>query len=568
MKLQARFLILFTFLFGAVALLVALQHNFDLNRSQTVLESELKQRKAYFGKITSLDGQPLKSFSVDYSFWDDMVDFVKAPNLKFAHDNIETGMATYGADASWVYRLDGSRVYFKAAEGIDDTSALESLSFSSDFFKKLHGEHFAHFYIQTSEGLLEVRGASIHPSDDSDRQTPPQGYWIVARYWDGDYMTALSDLTQSRLKLGAASASYADQLNGHAVSFGQPLLGWDGKPQAVLTATSDVPIVNELSTLYIRQLFLLAAIAFATILLLLAAIWYLVLSPVRLITQSLKTSDPKILEPLLHTSTEFGSLAGTLKQFFAQELKIKETNFIKGKLVDLNQAKSEFLAIAAHELKSSVGNIHVFAENLADLMETKAPKAQLLSEVQRISRHARKANVLINDLYQASKGGKALVLKRSQFEFDEFIRSEIADAQYSVRQTIKLTGNTNSRLTSDRDRLSQVMTNLLRNASKYSPKATEIRVILKREGNRVLVEVQDDGIGIPEKEQGRIFERFFRSDEVTTSYPGLGLGLSICKEIVEALGGRIWFQSQVGHGSQFFFSLPIDMDDISAMPHV
>src|SRR4051812_14986148 len=112
MRLQARFLLLYAFLFGAVATLLILQRTFDLDRSHFVLQNELTQRQNYFDKITSVEGQPLESLAVDYSFWDDMVTFVKERDLKFAQDNIDSGLGTYGADVAWVYRPDHSLVYF------------------------------------------------------------------------------------------------------------------------------------------------------------------------------------------------------------------------------------------------------------------------------------------------------------------------------------------------------------------------------------------------------------------------------------------------------------------------
>lgn len=555
MKLQARFLILFLVLFAVVALLLVTQRVFDLDRSKVLLENELVQHKAYFNKISSMDGQPLESISVDYSFWDDMVDFIKTKNTKFAHDNIDSGLSTYGADLAWVYRLDGSLVYYKS---VDDNPALANLKLPDDYFKKLYSNHFGHFYLNTDQGLIEVRAATIHPGGDSQRTTPPQGYWIVARFWDDQYVSTLSDLTQSQVKLGGPKATYNDHLGGNSITFGEPLKDYDDHTVAVLNSTATVPVVENLSNLYARQLYLLIAFSIATMLMLVAAVWFMVLSPMRLIAQSLSAQNPTALGALAAQKTEFGALAQTVQQFFAQEVKIKETDFIKAKLVELNQAKSEFLAIAAHELKGSVGNVHIFAENLADLItDTTTSRESLTIEVKRISHQAHKATVLINDIYQASKGGQSLVVNKTEFDFDEFVHDEVADAQYSTKQHIKVAGYSAAHITTDRDRLSQVMSNLLRNASKYSPMAQEIRVLLSRDGNSVIVQVQDDGIGIAELDQPHVFERFFRSSSVLGNYPGLGLGLSICKEIVEALGGKIWFTSSHGHGSQFFISLPV-----------
>ena len=547
MKLQARFLLLFIFLFGAVALLLVFERSIDLERSRSVLQSDLSQRHRYFEKISQLEGQPLDTLSVDYSFWDDMVNFIKQRNLTFAHDNIDTGLGTFGADAAWVYRTDDSLVYFKSAT---DDATVQNLALPKAFFAKLYTDHFAHFYIKEPNGLLEIRAATVHPGDDDQRKTPPQGFWLVGRYLTPELVANLGDLTQSTISLNSATASAADRLGTSTVGFGAKLPGWDSKTVAVLTSEAAVPVVKDLESSYARQLLLLLLFTLASILVVIISIWVMVLRPVREITISLKSQTPADLDRLAKAKTEFGSLARAIQQFLTSE-------FIKSKIIELNSAKSEFLAIAAHELKGPVGNVHIFAANLVDLVNDGNSKKELLVEVERIEMSAHKATVLINDIYQASKGGQVLELKTTEFDFDAFVRKEVADAQYSTHQHLIIEGSTDKKITSDVDRLGQVMTNLVRNASKYSPKSDKIVIRMKTEASNIVLEVQDYGLGISVEDQAKLFDRFFRSSSVSTSYPGLGLGLSICKEIIEALGGKIWLTSELGKGSHFYFSLPV-----------
>jgi two-component system sensor histidine kinase VicK len=106
-------------------------------------------------------------------------------------------------------------------------------------------------------------------------------------------------------------------------------------------------------------------------------------------------------------------------------------------------------------------------------------------------------------------------------------------------------------------RLEQVVANLLENAIKYSPNGGTIRVALEDRGDVVLLSVSDPGIGIPADQQEHLFERYFRARNVSThSYGGLGLGLYICRDIVERHHGRIWVESEVGRGSTFHVALP------------
>ncbi len=110
----------------------------------------------------------------------------------------------------------------------------------------------------------------------------------------------------------------------------------------------------------------------------------------------------------------------------------------------------------------------------------------------------------------------------------------------------------------DSDRLSQVVTNLVSNALKYSSPESPVRVALCARDTTALIKVHDSGQGIAQKELEHIFDTFYRAPDAQTSkQSGWGLGLAICKDIVERHNGRIWCESQVGDGSTFFVELPL-----------
>ena len=112
----------------------------------------------------------------------------------------------------------------------------------------------------------------------------------------------------------------------------------------------------------------------------------------------------------------------------------------------------------------------------------------------------------------------------------------------------------------DRGRIEQVLSNLLSNAIKYNPEGGSIAVTLGQEdgANAILLSVQDHGIGIPAREQARLFGRFVRAENaLSQGIGGTGLGLYLCRELIEWHGGRIWFISTEGAGSTFFISLPL-----------
>ena len=555
MKLQARFLLLFMALFAIIAVLVGWQQWFEKGRVRTLLENSLAEHKAYFAQIKSLDGQTLLSLSVDYSFWDEMVNFVTTGNQQFARDTIDAGLANYSADAAWVYKPDRTLAYYSAVPGTPD---LRDLNLHESFFAQLHNYHFAHFFQNTPAGLMEFRAATIHPGDDDERRTEPKGYWVVGRLWDDEQLTHLGQITQSRITVGSASDSTGDELKVDRISFGQSLTGASGDTAAILRVSSAVPIISGLVQAQQRQLYLLVTAALATMLLLIGSLWAIVLAPLLTLTRSLQDIDRPKLVRLAKADTEFGRLARLIERATAAETKLGEAKFVKSQFLRLLTEKSQFLATAAHELKSSAGATHVMLAHLADRIEAGAPSSDLQFETQRLSHQNRKLTVLINDVYQASKGGDVLLINKSSFDFDEFIRELVADAQLGIKQHITISGFTAAHVSSDRDRLGQVINNLLTNAAKFSPVAQQIRIVLRRDGQTIITEIQDDGLGVADNEHDKIFERFYRSPAVAGKYPGLGVGLSLCRDLVTSLGGKIWYTSRLGHGSQFYVSLPLD----------
>ena len=113
------------------------------------------------------------------------------------------------------------------------------------------------------------------------------------------------------------------------------------------------------------------------------------------------------------------------------------------------------------------------------------------------------------------------------------------------------------RVLADPRRVEQILTNLLANAAKYAPADTIVRITVERSGEELIVSVQDEGPGVPEAARQRIFEPFVRLRQGQTSVPGQGLGLAMCRLLVDAHGGQIWIESCPAGGTDVRFTLPI-----------
>ncbi|TMC23162.1 MAG: HAMP domain-containing histidine kinase [Chloroflexi bacterium] len=177
-----------------------------------------------------------------------------------------------------------------------------------------------------------------------------------------------------------------------------------------------------------------------------------------------------------------------------------------------------------------------------------------------------KLTKLVSDLLDISRMQTGhLGLQREPSYLDELV-SEIVENMQATTTThrLLLEGKSEARVLGDKDRLGQVFINVLANAIKYSPQADRVVVELARDEKYAVVRVRDFGIGIDLVHQHKIFERFYQvTDPQEKTYPGLGIGLYICKQIIERHDGRIEVHSRKGEGSTFSITLPLLLEDIA-----
>lgn len=224
----------------------------------------------------------------------------------------------------------------------------------------------------------------------------------------------------------------------------------------------------------------------------------------------------------------------------------------------LQQQKDEFIGIASHELKTPVTSIKAYTQVLERLLRNKGDlkEAQLM---QKMDAQLNRLTNLIADLLDVTKinAGK-LQYQHTEFDFNQMVSNVIEEIQRTTEtHQIKSNFKTVGTLFADKERLGQVLINLITNALKYSPKAKEIHVHTQEKDGNIEVCVEDFGIGISAQKLERVFEQFYRvSGEMQHTFPGLGLGLYISSEIVKREGGKIWVESVEGKGSRFCFSIP------------
>jgi two-component system phosphate regulon sensor histidine kinase PhoR len=225
-------------------------------------------------------------------------------------------------------------------------------------------------------------------------------------------------------------------------------------------------------------------------------------------------------------------------------------------LVNALAAKDDFAANVSHEFRTPLTSILGYAELLLDDHDgvSESHREPLMI----IRRNSERLLGLVSDLL-ASRSGQ-LIVNPQAVNVAELVRASISAAlPRAAAAKVRLRAAVPERLEAhvDSGRMSQVLDNLVSNAIKYSPNGGDVVVSLESEGQDVVCQVRDTGMGMSDKDQAEVFTKFFRAGNVrNTSIPGVGLGLSITKAIVEAHGGSIQLRSALGEGTTFTVRVP------------
>ncbi len=543
----------------------------------------------------------------DWASWDDTYAFIEDANTDYIKANLIDG-TFIGLRLNFMLFINasGQTVFSRAFDlhNEEETpvpqSLQEYLAANDLLISHPDTESSVDGLILLPEGPLLVASRPILTSED---EGPVRGALLMGRYLDATEINRLAETTLLSLaayrvddmQMPADFQTALSSLSPEAQILVRPLnaqsiagyaLLMDIYEKPILVLRTDMPrdiyAHGQTSIFYIILSIVTAGLVFGTVTVLLLE--KQVLSRLAHLGRSVSnigTSGNLTTRVSMTGRDEVSKLAGaintmmealersekTLKEKSAQLMaQHQELNEKTMELAQASRHKSEFLAHMSHELRTPLNAIIGFSELMLDGVpgEVNEEQKQCLNDVLSSGQHLLSVINEILDLSKIEAG--EMELKLSNIRLDSIIQSlknEMRPILTAKKQSLEVDVEEGLPLVrADRNRVRQVLLNLLGNASKFTPKSGKLKVEAVRENNWCRVSVVDNGIGIKKADQERIFEPFCQLD----SHPakeegGTGLGLTIAKQIIEKHGGRIWVESKYRKGSRFTFTLPVAATD-------
>ena len=525
---------------------------YTVQQESDVFKANSNQYKTEINRLFDFNSKTQIVTINDLTYWDALVNFTKSKDTFWFKRYISNEFPTYEVDYISVYGLDKKFI----------TSVAKPNFKSKDFIAErameiLYNNKFSRFYMRVPEGVIEVLGGTIHPSNDPKKiKTQPAGFMFMARLLDKAYLKNLEDICSSNVRL--LSDAVTDTIGDKKIT------------SLIKLKDHNNHVVGEL--LFERSSYLnfertkelLLIIVIATLIGLIAAIYYSrkwVYRPLRLVTNILETDREISISLLKREPGEFGHIGNLFEDHRKNRFQLEKS---KERAEESDKLKSTFLANLSHEIRTPMNAIIGFS----DLLLNESLSEDLKMKYLKIINSSGKSLVsIIEDLIEMSKidaklivpNYKGLDIDKCVMELYNTLKVTIPEDKsidfYIIKSADKLENN----ILTDEVKLKQIIVNLLTNAIKFTDNGhVAFGYSINKEEQLIEFRVEDTGIGISKNDLKVVFDRFRRvEDDYSISLSGLGLGLSISKAYVEMLGGEINVESVYGGGSVFKFTIPL-----------
>lgn len=540
-------------------LLVAFLYFYMRVQEKAIFKNSKELYENEIHSLLKLNSESYSSVIADATYWDEFVKFTQSKDIKWFNTSIANIIDTYNVEYLAAYTADGAFITKVSTLKINTKNFIPKA-----VFKRIDEKKIDKFYLKIPEGIVEVYGASIHPSDDPFKnKSKPAGYFFMVRLLDREYFTNIEEICSSKIKF------------------------FTGKEQALKTVYTTIPLLdyNEklISKLYFKRTYDIDFYVTKIILLIMAiavvASWFIYYFyankwskiPLSLIKKILKKNDKSAIESLKNIKGEFRYMG----KLFEENLNQK-TELISAKLKaeEGEKLKTAFLMNLTHEIRTPMNAIVGFSDLLLDNKTSIEEKQDFVKIIQSNSKNLLN---IVDDLLIMSKIDSNLIkVKLKEINFDATMYQIYENAlllNQNKNIVVQLNQPENSlqkNIITDEYLVTQIITKIIDNALKFT---NEGYVFIDYEFDiknaQLVIQIKDSGIGIPLIEQQNVFNRFSKlSVKNISANEGLGLGLTIANAFVKLLNGSISLKSEQDVGATFTIILPLQFAETNSLVEI
>ena len=494
----------------------------------------------------------------EYTYWDDMCIFMKTGDPAWSEENLAIIPRSYNVDQVLLIAPDNTTVVYSYPN--EPVQIPELMQDAKQILNDLFRKRLLNTYFYNKEnGRVGVMYAgTIHPSNDQQRLTKPQGYFFIFKYWDSKFLQELGRISGSELTVvtNRQPISFSDE----SVTFYKELKSYSGKPLAYLKIVRPAPYL-KLNHDFSQNVFLIYAIsALLLILIVFFSLYFLIGKPLRDLGSILQ-GNKAVLPRLKTFGGEYVQIAEIIEQSITTHEELEKA---KIRAEESDRLKSAFLANISHEIRTPMNAIMGFSKILPEQFDN---KEQLEECTEIITQRCQDLLDIVNSMIEMSRLNTGNVLIQSNTYYLDVLFKELNDQFETIRtrsgkENIEfnihsLTSKKLNVIVTDFSKLREIFVHLLSNAFKFTKEGKIEAGCFEDTDKGIVFFVKDTGQGIPTDKQTMIFNYFTRlNNELTDNQSGTGLGLAIVKGLIDLLGGAIWLESQPGKGSTFFFTVP------------
>jgi PAS domain S-box-containing protein len=321
MKVKHSFFFIVLSLVVIIFLFFSLFSYFQKEQGSVLRESINFNHANTISSVLQLKIRSMDQIVFDYTYWDDMVNFVENRDMDWAEDNLSTMMESFHYDAVWVYSSSGKEIFSDYSPIIESQT---SFSFPEELFPRLYSERTMHFYDYFEGMLFNISAATIHPTDDIERATEPRGFLLVGKAWDQEYIAEMERMTGTDIFLHTQQISLPARLEQEIFRHLRNFHGIDNELLMGVEFVKQYPYVSHFNR--ISNTLYYTAIIFVALIML--GFFYVfernINKPLKLISNTLLTNKVGYLKPLLSGKNEFRDISLLIDEFFEQKTKLTE----------------------------------------------------------------------------------------------------------------------------------------------------------------------------------------------------------------------------------------------------